>query len=159
MLDRVRGRARTARPWTDRHASAHQILGIEPHASPQVVRRAYLDLVRMWHPDRFADEPVLRHEAEVATKRINEAYEVLSRRAEERIRAVRRSHWNRTQVSSMHGRQPDPYRTSPWDVGGSARMATVVAMTLVICVLVSVLVCYVTYTLENATPAHGMFPR
>jgi hypothetical protein len=159
VLDRVRGRARVERPWDDRHASAYQILGVEPDASSQAIRRAYLDLVRMWHPDRFADEPVRRDEAEVATKRINEAYEVLSRRAQERARTARRSQWDRMYASSRPDHPPDPYQTSAWDVGGPARTATVVAMTLLICLMMSVVVCYVTYTLEHATSSYGMLSR
>ena len=70
MLDRIQGRARVARPWENPHASDHEILGVKPHASPQAIRRAYLDLVRIWHPDRFPNASTFRHDAELATKRI-----------------------------------------------------------------------------------------
>ncbi len=55
----------------------YRILGLPPGASKQEVKRAYLDLVQVWHPDRFAHNPRLQKKAEDNVKRINEAYETL----------------------------------------------------------------------------------
>lgn len=51
-----------------------QALGVAPHASWEEVRRAYKDLVRVWHPDRFESDPHLREKAEQQLQKINEAY-------------------------------------------------------------------------------------
>jgi len=51
-----------------------QALGVAPHASWEEVRRAYKDLVRVWHPDRFESDPQLREKAEQQLQKINEAY-------------------------------------------------------------------------------------
>lgn len=32
----------------------YEILELEPGASPEEVKRAYRDLVKVWHPDRFS---------------------------------------------------------------------------------------------------------
>ena len=42
-------------------------------------RRAYRDLVRVWHPDRFAGDPRLRSRAEERVKLLNTAYDTLVR--------------------------------------------------------------------------------
>jgi len=55
----------------------YRILGLPPGTSKEEVKRAYLDLVQVWHPDRFAHNPRLQEKAEDNVKRINEAYETL----------------------------------------------------------------------------------
>ena len=70
----------------------YDTLGLRPGASPEEVRRAYLDLTKVWHPDRFAQEPRLKERAEAQLREINEAYEHLcaERPAEPPRRAARR---------------------------------------------------------------------
>lgn len=53
------------------------LLELPPGVSPQEIRRAYRDLVRVWHPDRFPHEPRLQHRAQEKLKDLNEAYAVL----------------------------------------------------------------------------------
>jgi|GEM_PF-2719759 tetratricopeptide (TPR) repeat protein len=52
-----------------------QILGVEVGASRPEVKQAYRDLVHVWHPDRFAQNPRLQAKAEAMLKEINAAYE------------------------------------------------------------------------------------
>ncbi len=56
----------------------YEILEIEPDASPEEIKRVYRDLVLVWHPDRFADNPRLRQKAEEKLKEVNLAYEVVT---------------------------------------------------------------------------------
>jgi hypothetical protein len=56
-----------------------QILEVAPNASVEEVSRAYRDLVKVWHPDRFAHDDRLRQKAEEKLKDLNRAYETLSR--------------------------------------------------------------------------------
>jgi hypothetical protein len=77
VLERANGPTGRRRPWHDPRASAYEILGVEEGASPATVRRAYLNLVRLWHPDRFRQDSALQQEAQLATKCINEAYWLL----------------------------------------------------------------------------------
>jgi DnaJ-domain-containing protein 1 len=85
--------------WYDPNATAHEILGVEAQASLEIVRRSYVHLIRLCHPDHFSDSPQFQKQAELATRRINEAYETLSRSGHSRRRSTvwaqrRRLHQN-----------------------------------------------------------------
>ncbi len=54
-----------------------EILGLKPGASQEEVNQAYRDLVNVWHPDRFEDNPRLQKKAEEKVKEINAAYEYI----------------------------------------------------------------------------------
>ncbi len=55
----------------------YRILGLPPGAALADVKKAYLDLAQVWHPDRFVHDPRLQRKAQDNLKRINEAYEIL----------------------------------------------------------------------------------
>ncbi|WP_373528289.1 DnaJ domain-containing protein [Nostoc sp.] len=52
---------------------AYEILGLKPGASQAQVKRAYRQLVKIWHPDRFFEQKE-KQEAEEKIKEINAAY-------------------------------------------------------------------------------------
>ena len=56
---------------------ALELLGLGPEATPEDVKQAYRDLVKVWHPDRFPNDSRLRSKAEEKLKDINEAYQTL----------------------------------------------------------------------------------
>jgi len=59
-------------------AECYAALELDPSATAAEIREAYLDLVKVWHPDRFQGEPArLRRKAEAKIKAINQAYERL----------------------------------------------------------------------------------
>jgi WD40 repeat protein len=55
----------------------YQILGLEPGATTDEIKRAYRDLALVWHPDRFGKTPHLRQMAEQKMREINAAYAAL----------------------------------------------------------------------------------
>lgn len=55
----------------------YRTLEVESGASWKDVKRSYRELVRVWHPDRFAHEPALERKAQEKLKQINFAFERL----------------------------------------------------------------------------------
>ncbi|MBY0375917.1 MAG: WG repeat-containing protein [Bryobacteraceae bacterium] len=52
------------------------VLDLKPDANAEDIKAAYVDLVKVWHPDRFTNESErLRQRAERKIKEINQAYE------------------------------------------------------------------------------------
>ena len=51
----------------------YKTLELDPDATPEQVKAAYLDLVKVWHPDRFQDDR-LRAKAEEKLKLVTDAY-------------------------------------------------------------------------------------
>lgn len=64
-------------------AGALNTLGLKAGASQQEVRRAYLDLVNVWHPDRFANDARLQAKAAEQLRAIVDAYAFLNSKAAE----------------------------------------------------------------------------
>lgn len=54
-----------------------EILELQPGASMDELNQAYKDLVNIWHPDRFSNNPRLKQRAEEKLKEVNQAYEAL----------------------------------------------------------------------------------
>lgn len=52
-----------------------EILELDPGASLDEVKQAYKDIVSVWHPDRFSNNPRLKQKAEEKLKEANLAYE------------------------------------------------------------------------------------
>ena len=55
----------------------YRLLELPPGASEQEVTRAWRELVKVWHPDRFANDPLMRKRAEEKVKALNDAYETI----------------------------------------------------------------------------------
>ena len=56
-----------------------RILNVPADAAPETIRQVYLDLARVWHPDRFQADERLRKIAGDHLREVNEAYEVLKK--------------------------------------------------------------------------------
>jgi preprotein translocase subunit Sec63 len=54
-----------------------RVLELKADATPDEIRRAQRELTKVWHPDRFGNDPELRRRAEEKLKEINEAAETL----------------------------------------------------------------------------------
>ena len=54
-----------------------KVLELQANPSREEISKAYRQLVQVWHPDRFPNNPELKERAHHALARINEAYEFL----------------------------------------------------------------------------------
>ncbi len=63
----------------DNFATYYDLFNLRPEASHQDLKAAYKRLVKQWHPDRFASDPVNLRIAEEKIKTINIAYEALKK--------------------------------------------------------------------------------
>ncbi|WP_073248994.1 DnaJ domain-containing protein [Caloramator proteoclasticus] len=54
----------------------YEVLGVDKNASMEDIKRAYRELVKKYHPDRYQDNP-LKELAEEKLREINEAYDYL----------------------------------------------------------------------------------
>ncbi|MCQ2418187.1 MAG: DnaJ domain-containing protein [Clostridia bacterium] len=54
----------------------YEVLGVTPSASDEELKKAYHELVRKYHPDNYADNP-LADLAQEKMKQINEAYDTI----------------------------------------------------------------------------------
>ncbi len=59
---------------SEKFSNYYELLGIDPAAGPEEVRRAYLKKIKEWHPDINPERIV---EAEEMTKVLNQAYHIL----------------------------------------------------------------------------------
>ncbi len=66
-----------------------KLLGVTEKVTLQDLKTIYRNLMKDWHPDKFADNPEQQEEAEVKSKRIIEAYHFLvSISAERRLQEL-----------------------------------------------------------------------
>ena len=56
----------------------YSVLGVDPSASDDEIKRAYRELARKYHPDNYQNNP-LADLAEEKMKEINEAYEAINK--------------------------------------------------------------------------------
>ena len=68
-----------------------RVLEIEPGASFEEIRQAYLDQTKVWHPDRFSNDVRLQKKAEDKFKEINLAYQRLCGREPYELQVLDRS--------------------------------------------------------------------
>ncbi len=71
----------------------YKVLGVDPSATEEEIKKAYRDLVRKYHPDHYANTP-LADLAEEKMKEINEAYDTVQKMRKEE--EERRSYYQNT---------------------------------------------------------------
>ena len=63
----------------EKETTYYDIIGVDPNARQEEIKKAYRDKLKQYHPDIFMNQPEwVREEAERMSKKLNEAYEELS---------------------------------------------------------------------------------
>lgn len=57
----------------------YQVLGVSPNATDEEIKKAYRQLVKKYHPDRYAGDPRAQEAASEKLKQINEAYDLIGK--------------------------------------------------------------------------------
>ncbi len=79
---------------------AYRLLDTTAAASDEEVKRAYRDLLKVWHPDRFGNDETLRRKAEEKLKMINAAFETIEKARHGRTRSSSNRNGGEEQESS-----------------------------------------------------------
>ena len=58
----------------------YRVLDVGLEASPEEIHQGYLDMIWVWHPDRFVGHPRLQQKAHHKLQELNEAHEQLRSR-------------------------------------------------------------------------------
>jgi hypothetical protein len=56
---------------------SYRLLEVNPAVTDAELKSAHRDLTKVWHPDRFAHDPVMQRKAQEKLKAINEAYDTI----------------------------------------------------------------------------------
>ena len=91
--------------------SPHEVLGVRPGASPEEIKKAYRELVKKYHPDRYKDHP-LESLAKEKMQEINEAYDALSNPGRQNPAGHTSSYENYRQSDQQHQWQEEQWRRS-----------------------------------------------
>lgn len=78
----------------------YKVLGVSENATQEEIRRAYLQLVKKYHPDKYVDNP-LKDLANEKLKEVNQAYDMLTKKQ-----------GAGSGYSSQQGSYSDSYRTT-----------------------------------------------
>ncbi|XP_057586996.1 dnaJ homolog subfamily B member 6 isoform X2 [Hippopotamus amphibius kiboko] len=89
----------------------YEVLGVQRHASPEDIKKAYRKLALKWHPDK---NPENKEEAERKFKQVAEAYEVLSD-------AKKRDIYDRYGKEGLNGGGGGSHLDSPFEFGFTFR--------------------------------------
>ena len=101
-----------------------EILELQPGATPDEVKRAYRDLAKVWHPDRFkGDSPRLKSKAAEKLAEINDAYEKI--KAYQARQKARKQASDSQQTSTTTGYRP--YSNRPTTPGNGTNVFRVFA--------------------------------
>lgn len=82
-MEEPRKQRKNNRKGYDTMKSPYEVLGISPNASDEEVKRAWRELARKYHPDRYRDSELSDIAAE-KMKEINAAYEEIQKRRAEK---------------------------------------------------------------------------
>lgn len=72
----------------------YAILGIKHNASPEAAKKAYRNMAKVWHPDRYVDNPTLKAKAEVEIKKINQAYAAIKAYSTQSAKQISKSNYS-----------------------------------------------------------------
>jgi hypothetical protein len=98
----------------------YRVLELAPGATLEDVKRSYRELVKVWHPDRFASDSKLQQKAGEKIKEINLAYEQICEISAKSMHSEPMTQNSSTGRTSNAARNPNP-RPEAWASGAPSR--------------------------------------
>lgn len=89
-------------------SQCYAILGIKPTATPEATKKAYRNMAKVWHPDRYVHNPTLKAKAEAEIKKINEAYTAIKAHAEKILQQTTELEVSYRQQTKVSRKQHSP---------------------------------------------------
>lgn len=89
-------------------SQCYAILGIKPTATLEATKKAYRNMAKVWHPDRYVHNPTLKAKAEAEIKKINEAYAAIKAHAAKKVEQTPVSKVNYRRQSKVSRKQYSP---------------------------------------------------
>lgn len=86
----------------------YKILDLNTNATEQEVKQAYRELVKVWHPDRFAHDIKLQKRAEEKLKEINDAYQRIVEHFNKSYTRQQSQQYQKTEKKENSSSQPPP---------------------------------------------------
>lgn len=86
----------------------YKILEIHTNASEQDIKQAYRELVKVWHPDRFAHDSKLQKRADEKLKEINDAYQKIVDHLNTSKQRQQSQQYQRRETQEKPSSQPPP---------------------------------------------------
>lgn len=91
----------------------YKILEIHINATEQEVTRAYREMIKVWHPDRFPNDIKLQKKANEKLKEINDAYQRIINHLKNSHKQQQSQQYERTEKQDKQASQPPPRQTKP----------------------------------------------
>lgn len=101
------------------HEESYRILDVSPSASPAEIKLAYRRLAKVWHPDRFAEDPELQAMATAKLAVINQAYAYLKE-----VKGTSPNPATTSPKASASASTPPPPKSPPSSSGGTTIRVT-----------------------------------
>lgn len=112
-------------------ARARRVLDLDADVTWADVRQSYLDLVRVWHPDRFHADSRLREKAEIRLAEINAAYRLLEQRKDMAVVSLPEPRVSRPGTAPRPCDSIQPVQRSAWTGRVSVTLAVLVIFGLI----------------------------
>jgi hypothetical protein len=126
---------------------AYEVLGVKPGVSDRELKAAHRDLAKVWHPDRFLNDPRLQEKAQEKLKEINAAYEqLISRHAFQPARPKRKTSATKAEAPIRSSEQRVREQRTRW-------LRVVAALAVFVAVFAFTMRTLIRQRLQAATPA------
>jgi hypothetical protein len=119
------------------------VLELDSHATEKEIKAAYRTLVKVWHPDRFQNDPILKMSAQQKLQNVNAAYNFLTSKPDTPSRRSRSTNANgpaQTEPGAAKANTTADWTPEPEGLLSLSRLNSIFGILLKVCLLVVAIV-------------------